>query len=263
MTSVRLSELREQVGRFRQHLLPQEFDATGSYENQDAVRIRTLSFLVLAHAEIEVYLEDRIVEIAKAAWRSWKDSMHLSRAAFSVLVFCGREMRSPPESLAPPRPAKEKEWLKHLEIGERLKVIVQEFIHTVLHHNHGIREKNLLSMLLPIGIHHGNLDVTFVADIDSFGKRRGEAAHSSSSTGQVRQAIDPKTEYDQVVDLLNGLEEIDRELDQLLEDARKQAATTPAIRRTQKLADQVDDVGDSSGEAGTQAPITASGDAAH
>lgn len=219
MPSQHLEQLRDQIDALRRCLLPTEFDATGTYEDQDAVRIRTLSFVVLSHAEIEAYFENRIVEIAKAAWQSWKNTGHLSRVACALLAFCGREMSAPPESLSPPKPAKEKEWLKQLEIGERLNLMVQAFIHAVTKHNHGIREKNLLSMLLPIGVYHDNLDATFVADIDSFARRRGEAAHSSSSRNQVQQEVDPKTEQDRVLDLVRSLERLDEDLDHLLDDA--------------------------------------------
>lgn len=230
MSSTHLAQLREQIDVLERHLLPSKFDATGTYEDRDAVTVRTLAFVVLAHAEIESYFENRIIEIAKAAWQSWKEARHLSRVACALLAFCGREMNAPPESLSPPKPEKAKEWLRQLEIGERLKLVVQEFVYAVTKHNHGIREKNLLAMLLPVGVYHADLDATFIADIDSFGKRRGEAAHSSSSRSQVQQEIDPKTEQDRVLDLISSLERLDEELDYLLDDAcARTKACTAAV----------------------------------
>ena len=60
---------------------------------------------------------------------------------------------------------------RHIDIGQRLLSIIATFHHHVRNENHGIKERNLLSLLLPIGIAHGKIDPAFLADMESFGPR--------------------------------------------------------------------------------------------
>jgi len=85
-----------------------------------------------------------------------------------------------------------------------------------LNENHGIREKNLLGMLLPIGIESDDIDATWLATIDGFGQDRGSAAHKSSAVSRTQQPPDPKNEFDRVTYLLQGLKDIDEMLNYLM-----------------------------------------------
>jgi hypothetical protein len=67
MASSRLTDVHIRIEDLRMYLLPAPFLLPGSYEDERSVHIRTVSFRVLAHAEIETYFEDRVVEIAKVA----------------------------------------------------------------------------------------------------------------------------------------------------------------------------------------------------
>jgi hypothetical protein len=92
---------------------------------------------------------------------------------------------------------------------------VTSYFRLVREDNHGIRERNLLSLLLPIGIDHNSLDPTFLANMDSFGKLRGAAAHTSSRSG-VRSAADPADEFNRVLSLMQGIQVIDERFDALI-----------------------------------------------
>jgi hypothetical protein len=213
MPSARYGDLIQRVEVLRQHLLPDPFDPTGTYADDAVVRTRTLSFRVLAHAELETYFEDRSVEIAKLAWSSWQETRASSAPLLNLLGFCGQALSIPPETLVAPDENKKKGWPERVELTERIKVAVQDFIRRVTIENHGIREVNLVRMLLPIGLHVSSIDATFVSRLDDFGKRRGEAAHKSSA---VQQAVDPKDEYEAVRLLVTELTKLDAELDKLL-----------------------------------------------
>lgn len=214
MPSLRLNSLRERVEELRAHLLPAVFDPTGNYAERDRIGTTALSFRVLAHAEIETYFEDRVVEIAKAALNAWKSKQHVSRTALYLVAFSGNEMARPPDTLTAPNDNKRKTWPDLLDIQARLEKASSEFIGRVLKENHGIREKNILAMLIPIGV-DSNIDNVLVTNLDNLGQRRGEAAHSSTSS-QVRQGVDPKDEYERVTLILAGLGPVDSELDKLL-----------------------------------------------
>jgi hypothetical protein len=202
-------------------LLPQKFSPTGTYRSPNGVTVRALSFRVLCHAEIEQYFEDRAVEIAKTALSSWKSSRHLCSATFSLLAFSGIVLEKPPATLKP-KPKDQKDWPSLLSPDQRLRDSVTQYVHFALHENHGIREHNLLSLLLPIGIPADSIDDVFVADLDDFGKQRGETAHSTTK-GQVKYGINPEAEYKRVQALLSGLKPIDGELDKALNEAKIKA----------------------------------------
>jgi hypothetical protein len=169
----------------------------------------------LAHAEIEAYFEDRASDAALEARKAWLERQHLSRVALCLIAFSGREMPLPPDTLEAPTDNKRKTWPALIDIGERLLPIVASYFRLVKEDNHGIRERNLLSLLLPIGIEHSSLDPTFLANMDSFGKLRGTAAHTSSRSG-VRSAADPADEFNRVLALMEGIKTIDERIDTLI-----------------------------------------------
>ena len=77
--------------------------------------------------------------------------------------------------------------------------------------NHGVREDNILKILLPRGLRPANIDANWLSTIDAFGVARGETAHQSIHT---QQQIDPKSEFQTVTYLRNELNQIDEMLGQ-------------------------------------------------
>ncbi len=215
MASSRYQQLEEQLKILRTCLLPEEFDPTGSYDNQDAASTRALAYRVLAHAEIESFFEDRALEPVARAQLVWESTRHVSHVALCLLGFSGKEMAPPPATLDAPSDNKRKGWPAQIDIGLRLLPIIATFHHHVRNENHGIKEKNLLALLLPIGVSHSRIDPAFLADMESFGALRGLAAHSSGKT-TARQAVDPDAEHKRVLALLPGIKALDAEIDALL-----------------------------------------------
>lgn len=216
MPSERFRQLEGRLRELRNHLLPDPFDPTGTYENEDKVATSVLAYRVLAHAEIEAYFEDRALEAAREAYKAWNERMHVSRVALCLLAFSGREMALPPATLEAPGDNKRKQWPALIDVGERLEPAVSGYFKLVREENHGIRERNLLALLLPIGLEHTALDPTFLANMDSFGQLRGAAAHTSSRSG-VRSAADPADEYNRIVSLIDGIKALDERIDALLD----------------------------------------------
>jgi hypothetical protein len=217
MASERFVQLQAQLATLRAHLLPDPFEETGLYDNQEKVATAALGYRVLAHAEIEAYFEDRALEVANRASLAWEKTMHISKVSLCLLAFSGREMALPPETLDPPTENKRKAWPMMLDVGERLTPVVAAYNYYVRRENHGIKEKNLLALLLPIGVDPTKLDPTFLAGIESFGSMRGQTAHTSSQVA-IRRAVDPKEELNRVESLLPGIEAIDALLDSLAND---------------------------------------------
>ena len=109
-----------------------------------------------------------------------------------------------------------------MDIGKRLRPVFAAYNNYVRAENYGIKEKNLLSILLPLSIEPSGLDPAFLAEIDSFGSMRGHAAHISSRVG-VRRAVDPKEEFNRVESLLAGIAALDALLDALASDIPERA----------------------------------------
>lgn len=208
MPSPRYAALSERVGELREQLLPVEFDPAGCYTEGTALRTKTLAFRVLAHAEIEAYLEERVIEVAQTAWRAWKSAREVSPTLLHLLAFSGLTMDEPPDTLLAPDANKGKFWSEKIDVDARLRRAVQQFVRKVSKENHGIKEHNILSMLLPIGIKHSEIDQIFLAAANSFGEKRGEAAHAGAFA-LLQAGVDPKSDYDEVLSLVRFLAEVD------------------------------------------------------
>ena len=69
--SRRYIDFARRLYELRRCFLPEEFDPLGNY-NRDTLMMAS-AYIVLAHAEIESFIEDRAKETAIAALNSWRD----------------------------------------------------------------------------------------------------------------------------------------------------------------------------------------------
>jgi hypothetical protein len=219
MPSERFRILKRSVSELRRHLIPKKIDPTGTYCWIDKVEVRAEAYRVLVHAEIEAYLEDRAIEIARAAWSSWKASRYVTTVTLHLIGFSGRQMDDPVKTLVAPDKNKEKSWPERKYIDDRLGKSVTGYIRFLQKENHGIREANLLSILVPIGVLLDDLDENLVLGLEELGLLRGRVAHTSIEL-RAADGVDPKAELDRVNDLLDKL----LNLDDMLCDLHLQAA---------------------------------------
>jgi hypothetical protein len=164
--------------------------------------MRAVSFRLLAHAEIEHYLEDRSLELASAGWSAWKSRRITSDITVGLLAYAPVELSKPPSKLG----GDSQNQKAYDDFGTVLER-ANSFWRRELANNHGIKEPNVLSLFLPLGLSPSSLDSTLLADLSSFGKSRGEVAHSSSL--RVSVLADPKTEYDKARQLVSDLKKLD------------------------------------------------------
>jgi hypothetical protein len=114
----------------------------------------------------------------------------------------------------------EKDWHdEKLTLNNRVANCVSAYVHRVKRENHGVKERNVLAMLMPIGFDVSQLDELFLVSLNQFGEARGQAAHTSRRTVTVHS--DPKDEYDKVIRLLSDTERVDAELDRIAAEAGK------------------------------------------
>ncbi|TRW18074.1 hypothetical protein [Glacieibacterium frigidum] len=213
--SARFDELSVRIGELRKLLLPAKFDPTGLYKDAMRVSTRAMSFRVLCHAEVEAYMEDRVLEISSTALKSWEKMRYVSTTAFHMIGFSGRTLDRPPETLHTEDQNKTKDWLSRVEIHDRFSRCVADYQRRVRKENHGIKEKNIMQMLVPIGFDMTKCDGIFLQAMSTFGEARGTVAHTSGKL-HVQKGIDPKGEYSVLLGILKSLEIIDKEMDRLL-----------------------------------------------
>src|SRR4051794_17081320 len=94
--SARYRALEAELRVLRAHLLPNPFSPTGLYP--DPVYTRTIAYRVLAHAEFESYLEDRVQDLFLTAVASWQNYNKVSKVITCMLAFSGMQMDGPPNS---------------------------------------------------------------------------------------------------------------------------------------------------------------------
>lgn len=213
MTSKAFRSLRDNVRTLRRHLLPSRFRIAGNYG--DEVFTGVVAFRVLCHGAIEEYFEERAIEIARLAHICCRDHGRISVTAASLVAFSGVEMRLPPETIDPPQVSKAATWPNEIEFRERVGACASRYIARLKSDNHGVRERNLLSILIPIGVEPNKIDRLFLSEIDNFGKTRGEYAHSGVVT-HVKKRPNPKDELEKINKLIEMIELVDKELDLLL-----------------------------------------------
>ena len=201
-TSARFKELKKRLGNLRAHMLPAKFSPTGDYSDRQLDRAR--GYRLLVHAEIEAYLEDVTFEAAKTGVSEWDKTKKVSDCLFCLITsyHCGFKVEGLDEE--PPFPPSSRPSA-YEEIKEVVNVAMIQY-RKVHADNNGIREKNLLRLILPVGIRKADLDPLWVTNLDEFGKRRGDVAHKAV---KVLQQIDPQSELQTVEGLLVGLKKLD------------------------------------------------------
>lgn len=209
--SVRFRMLTKGLNRLKKHFIP-KINPAGLYSDRQLAL--TLAYRVLVHAEIEAYFEDRVWEAALNAKKNWNTLGKTCRTLICLLAFSGQMMESPPDTLSPTKPAKRVPDEK-IKIDKKIDLAINSF-KRIIDQNHGIKEANILALLLPIGINTDDLDPAWLNTMNAFGEERGVVAHTSA-TSTVIQAPDPATEVDRVEQIIiPELRKVDDLINQLM-----------------------------------------------
>jgi len=201
--STLFNDLKARLMELRYSMLPKKFSPTGVYSNRQLDR--AVGYRLLTHSEIEYYLEERAWQTAIEAGRLWKFYRKITPAMIGLLAFSGIVMDNPPNEVSNKNG-------EIIDTSVRLDSAINSYKHKK-GINHGVKEKNILQILYPIGFQPHDLDRSWLNTINSFGMRRGDSAHNSIRT---LQPIDPKSEYDCVKVILSGIAEIDKKISTLI-----------------------------------------------
>lgn len=205
LLSTRYQELHRCLAELRKALLPVKFEPTGMYRSPARVHLRVISFRLLVHAEVECFFEDRAFELFDAGWKAWAGDRAPNRVVLALLAYSGVTTSGPPEKLGGD-PHRQKTY-DDITVPLKKAQAAWRATHKA---NHGIKEANVLALLLPLGVAAGDLDTTLLADLTSFGGSRGAAAHSSPVG--VTTYADPKSEYDRATQLISALRSVDESI---------------------------------------------------
>lgn len=203
--------LEKRLSQLRDTLLPRLFDPTGKYT---AVEIDSaLGYRLLAHAEIEIYLEEISKNIVLKSVKYWVRNRKPTPTLIATLASYHSGWKFNDDSnhneiIEIAKTRSEKNSLKNI-----IDNAATQYVNKVKG-NHGVKEENLKVLLLPTGIDWDGLDPTWVLDMTNFGELRGKSAHTSSYKYTVSE-INPKDEYDRVNGLLVGLKILDHKLQEL------------------------------------------------
>jgi gas vesicle protein len=192
-------------------MLPANFSPIGSYTDRQLDRAR--GYRLLAHAEIESYLEEISQMVITNALREWKNDNKPSNTivAFLACYHSGWLQFDHEHNHKIEEIARSRKKIKN-NIEEIFNLAQGQYIQ-ILKSNHGVREKNFIKLISPTGVEIKDLDESWLTNLDDFGKKRGEIAHKTSS---VTGSIDPMTEHDRIKDLLDGLKDLDIKLRALM-----------------------------------------------
>ncbi|MGL4375038.1 MAG: HEPN domain-containing protein [Microcoleaceae cyanobacterium] len=203
--SQRFRDLSKELTRLKKQFIPK---ISPTYSDRQLAL--TVGYIVLAHAEIEAYLEDRVWEVVMEAKKDW-DGGKTRRTLICLLAFSGETMDEPPDTLTPTKGNKTVQPEK-IKISEKINKAIKGF-KKVIKQNHGIKEANILALLLPIGIDSDDLDPGWLITLNSFGEKRGLVAHSSYNT---IQPPDPAEVLSTVNQITEGLLQVDALINALM-----------------------------------------------
>ena len=209
--SLRVRTLNKELNRLKKQFLP-KISPTGLYSDRQLAL--TLAYRVFAHAEIEAYLEDRVWEVAINSKKDWDSKRKTCRTLICLLGFSGQTMDAPPDTLTPTKGSKTVA-IEKIKISKKLDLAINNF-KRVVDQNHGLKEANILALLLPIGIDSDDLDNVWLANMNTFGEQRGMVAHSSATSYKTNQPPDPQTELSRVELIIQGILKLDELINNLM-----------------------------------------------
>ncbi|MBK6043068.1 HEPN domain-containing protein [Streptomyces sp. MBT55] len=204
MPSARYRTLSRRVTELRRNLLPREFSALGLYSER--VYERTRAFRVLTHAEFEAFIEDRAIEVIQNAHSAWSEGGEIRPSLLSLMAH--REGTTGiPDSISNLTDRTQ----KFPTLSARIAAEKQAYSTYIKKKNHGIKERNLLRILLPLGVTREEFDTAWLNATESWATARGEIAHTSAS-GKIQVQINPRSELGTVQQILTGFKHVDKVL---------------------------------------------------
>jgi len=195
--------MESRLSELRRYMLPAKLDPTRSYTPREYDRTR--GYRLLVHAELEACLEDLVIGVANQACKSWTLDRRPRQCLIALLAYYEGNLGAVPDEISNAGSSTK-------PLRTRLKVARDNYVTWVRMNNNGIRESNILRLVLPVGVLESDLDAGWLQTMDAFGSARGDTAHQALRT---QQPPDPTAEYQTVQDIVAGFRKVDAKLSAL------------------------------------------------
>lgn len=160
--------------------------------------LKVQSYIFLAHAAIEEYIEDIALYVLSESIDKYKHNDHINKCLLSLIIFetvYQFDENTPRKSLKS-------------EVVEKFSTFVhiaKKSHETEIGNNNGIKIDNQKKLLLPIGIDLESVDLNLANSLDAFGAARGGIAHKfKTKTKETKSSVLASTEQ-----ISNDLRQLD------------------------------------------------------
>jgi hypothetical protein len=161
--------------------------------SQDRLR----AYRLLMHAEIEYYFENIVIEKINNEKIKWDNKKIPSQTILSLLAYNECSFPKISSSLSDINSKNDKDFRINKAVGDYIGIIKK---------NNGIKECNIIPILIPLGIDYSKISQILMNDLSSYGSSRGEVAHNSY---KVIKLINPTDEINIVTEIIKGIKDID------------------------------------------------------
>lgn len=169
---------------------------------------RAAAYLLFAHAEIELFLEERCKEVALSALEKYESSGQPSKTLTVMLGYFGKSHNVPGEinsANAAESDALKSHSAKHISVSAKSVAMASAAVTAYfakVEKNNGVKEKHVLELTLPLGVHAKAFDSIWLAEMSTFGSERGNPAHVGISA--IQSQTDPFDYQVRIKNVLNG-----------------------------------------------------------
>lgn len=193
------------IAQLKGAFLPAAKGASYSDKEETAAK----AFLVFAHAELEDYFEKACRMKANKALYNLQTTGLTDITALSLMIYCGEKISKPTEIAKYKEREKDKELLRDFPqfnplstrtILGSLKAAIN--VHSAIcSKNNGVKEANILPMVLPIGLDPFKIESLWILALNNFGVARGSHAHNGlSSVGRIDDPFDVEKKLNDIID---------------------------------------------------------------
>ena len=190
--------LVKRIDKLRKALIPKAFSPTGNYKNSTYEKV--LGYKLLIHAEIEYYFEELTKSIMLIAKRKWDSTGEATKTIIALVAYCKKEFPSLPEH--------QNDQHAQTDLKERINTAYTEQYRYIQAMNHGIKEKNIIALLLPIGVAIDSIDNNLLIALNNFGAERGRIAHAT----RAQQCPTPEDAVNETTQLLALIDAFDSKM---------------------------------------------------
>lgn len=197
MQSLYFENLVNRIKVLKRSFLPRTLSPTGNYTSSTFEKTR--AFKALTHAELEFYFEQIALAIAKKAYNSWIDKEIATIPVIALVAYYSGSYKSIPDSKSGNGAGE--------NLRQRIHMAYTDYVRLINTKNHGIKEKNILHLLLPIGIDQESISDDLLLVLNNYGSDRGNIVHS---TNRANQLLTPDDAIKEVAGLMSLIIELDQ-----------------------------------------------------